>query len=102
MPPKKKGPTPVEALRHKESRVNIPTQELREFVREEEESPSRMLYPRDPSLDPQLVWRGKDEQDQRETCCGNVMHGFSPIGLRYDGQTSRPARKPGAGVMPGR
>ncbi len=22
-----------------------------------------MLYPRDPSLDPQLVWRGKDEQD---------------------------------------
>ena len=22
-----------------------------------------MRYPRDPSLDPQLVWRGKDEQD---------------------------------------
>lgn len=22
-----------------------------------------MLYPRDPSLDPQLVWKGKDEQD---------------------------------------
>ncbi|GMU65395.1 MAG: hypothetical protein AMXMBFR36_16690 [Acidobacteriota bacterium] len=65
MPPKKKGPTPVEALRHKESRVNIPTQELREFVREEEESPSRMLYPRDPSLDPQLVWKGKDEQDSK-------------------------------------
>ncbi|MFH1632438.1 MAG: site-specific DNA-methyltransferase, partial [Chloroflexota bacterium] len=25
-----------------------------------------MLYPRDPSLDPQLVWKGKDEQDQND------------------------------------
>ena len=25
-----------------------------------------MLYPRDPSLDPQLVWKGKDEQDAQE------------------------------------
>jgi adenine-specific DNA-methyltransferase len=25
-----------------------------------------MLHPRDPSLDPQLVWKGKDEQDQRD------------------------------------
>ena len=25
-----------------------------------------MLYPRDPSLDPQLVWKGKDEQDREE------------------------------------
>ena len=24
-----------------------------------------MLYPRDPSLDPQLVWKGKDEQDRK-------------------------------------
>ena len=24
------------------------------------------LYPRDPSLDPQLVWRGKDEQDRQD------------------------------------
>src|SRR5207247_5834456 len=26
--------------------------------------PTSVLYPRDPSLDPQLVWKGKDEQDQ--------------------------------------
>jgi adenine-specific DNA-methyltransferase len=26
--------------------------------------PSTLLYPRDPSLDPQLVWKGKDEQDR--------------------------------------
>ena len=25
-----------------------------------------MRYPRDPSLDPQLVWKGKDEQDGRD------------------------------------
>jgi len=25
-----------------------------------------MFYPRDPSLDPQLVWKGKDEQDQAD------------------------------------
>ena len=27
--------------------------------------PGTMLYPRDPSLDPQLVWKGKDEQDRQ-------------------------------------
>jgi adenine-specific DNA-methyltransferase len=58
-----KSPTPVEAIKHKESRINIPTEELRDFVADEEQAPKRMLYPRDPSLDPQLVWRGKDEQD---------------------------------------
>ncbi len=52
---------PVDAILHKTTRKNIPTQELRDFVREPE--PERMLYPRDPSLDPQLVWKGKDAQD---------------------------------------
>jgi adenine-specific DNA-methyltransferase len=55
---------PVESIRHKDSRKNIPTEELRDFVREDEETPRTMLYPRDPSLDPQLVWKGKDEQDR--------------------------------------
>lgn len=30
---------------------------------DEEKAPKTILYPRDPSLDPQLVWKGKDEQD---------------------------------------
>ena len=30
---------------------------------EDEHAPKTMRYPRDPSLDPQLVWKGKDEQD---------------------------------------
>ncbi len=65
MPPRKKvaaGPTPVEDLRHDDTRANIPTGELAGFVQDEEAVPP-VRYPRDPSLDPQLVWRGKDEQD---------------------------------------
>ena len=33
---------------------------------EEEKHPKVMLYPRDPSLDPQLVWKGKDQQDSKD------------------------------------
>ena len=64
---KKKAKTPkqVESLKHKDKRVNIPTEELRDFVIEDEYKPKNMLYPRDPSLDPQLVWNGKDEQDNQ-------------------------------------
>ncbi len=56
----------VEAFTHEESRVNIPTEELSAFVQNDEEAPGMMLYPRDPSLDPQLVWKGKDEQDRED------------------------------------
>jgi adenine-specific DNA-methyltransferase len=68
MPPKKKPSTPklstpIDAVKHKDKRANIPTEELRDFIAEEEKSPKTVLYPRDPSLDPQLVWKGKDEQD---------------------------------------
>ncbi|QLA14761.1 site-specific DNA-methyltransferase [Desulfolutivibrio sulfoxidireducens] len=54
----------VTSTRHQNSRVNIPTEELRDFIADEEKAPKTMLYPRDPSLDPQLVWKGKDEQDK--------------------------------------
>jgi adenine-specific DNA-methyltransferase len=60
---KPSGPTPVDSIKHKDARVNIPTEELRGFVATDEDRPASMLYPRDPSLDPQLVWKGKDEQD---------------------------------------
>jgi adenine-specific DNA-methyltransferase len=55
----------IDAVRHKDKRKNIPTEELRDFVREEEQAPKTILYPRDPDLDPQLVWKGKDEDDAR-------------------------------------
>jgi adenine-specific DNA-methyltransferase len=53
-------------LRHQDKRANIPTDELRAFVAEDEAQPNTLLYPRDTSLDPQLVWKGKDEQDQTD------------------------------------
>ncbi len=61
--------TRVESLKHKDKRTNIPTEELRDFVAEHERKPKTvtlpgLLYARDPSLDPQLVWKGKDEQDR--------------------------------------
>ena len=58
--------TKVESIRHKDKRTNIPTEELRDFVADDEQAPKTMLYPRDPSLDPQLVWNGKDEQDRQD------------------------------------
>jgi adenine-specific DNA-methyltransferase len=63
---KPSGPTPVESTRHADRRVNIPTGELADFVADAEKQPGTALYPRDPSLDPQLVWKGKDEQDLAE------------------------------------
>jgi adenine-specific DNA-methyltransferase len=56
--------TPVEAVKHKDARKNIPTREQGAMVAEDEAAPKTVLYPRDPSLDPQLVWKGKDEQDR--------------------------------------
>jgi adenine-specific DNA-methyltransferase len=65
--PKKPGSKiDVESLRHKDKRANIPTEELRGFAAEDEAHPRSMRYPRDPTLDPQLVWKGKDEQDRED------------------------------------
>ena len=65
-PASKKAKTKIEALKHKDKRTNIPTEELRDFVADQELAPKTMLYPRDPSLDPQLVWKGKNEQDSED------------------------------------
>lgn len=56
---------PVDALKHKDARTNIPTRELRDFVKDDESAPKVVRYDRDPTLDPQLVWKGKDEQDTK-------------------------------------
>jgi len=63
MKKRKAGSKKIETVRHKDKRKNIPTEELRDFVREDEQQPKKILYPRDTDLDPQLVWKGKDEQD---------------------------------------
>ena len=68
----KTGPKIV-TIRHLDKRKNIPTSELSKFVkksREEEYKPT--LYPRNPELDPQLVWKGKDQQDSQPLEVQNV------------------------------
>jgi len=55
----------VETFTHDEaSRKNIPTAEFESVVAKSEQTPVRVAYERrNRDLDPQLVWRGKDEQD---------------------------------------
>src|SRR5271169_3661916 len=55
----------VEALKHEEAkRKNIPTAEYQSVLQKAEQSPIRVAYERrNRDLDPQLVWRGKDEKD---------------------------------------
>ncbi len=68
--PKKAASTaavPVSAHKFSEStRPNIPTRENAALVADDEKAPKVLLYPRDPSLDPQLVWKGKDAQDRED------------------------------------
>ena len=66
---KAKSGKSVEALRHEDaSRTNIPTAEYQSMVRQEEEDPHPSAPTRGATatLDPQLVWRGKDEQDESD------------------------------------
>ncbi len=66
MPPKKKSASAksVETLNHAdEKRKNIPSAEHQSVMQDEERKPKELRYPRNTDLDPQLVWRGKDEQD---------------------------------------
>ncbi len=60
----KTASVPVDALKHPtDRRPNIPTRETAAFAADD--GPQRFVVHRDRSLDPQLVWKGKDEQDAR-------------------------------------
>lgn len=56
--------TKIDYIKHDDVRINIPSQETQVFAVPEE--PKIIRYPRDSSLDPQLVWKGKDEQDGKD------------------------------------
>ena len=62
---KEKTPISVEAIKHEEAtRKNIPTAEYQAVLAKSEQTPVRVAYERrNRDLDPQLVWRGKDAQD---------------------------------------
>jgi len=59
------GKKSVESLKHDEAtRKNIPTAEYQSVMQESEQTAVPVAYDRrNRDLDPQLVWRGKDEQD---------------------------------------
>src|SRR5881227_727996 len=55
---------PVDAHKHPtDKRPNIPTRETAAFAADD--GPQPFVVHRDRSLDPQLVWKGKDEQDAK-------------------------------------
>jgi adenine-specific DNA-methyltransferase len=55
----------VETLKHDaDKRKNIPTAEFQSVVKQDDQHPVRVAFERrNRDLDPQLVWRGKDEKD---------------------------------------
>ena len=52
---------PINHYEHTDKLPNNPTQELSGFAEDDDFAPTR--YPRDVALDPQLVWKGKDQQN---------------------------------------
>lgn len=59
----KKSKEVVSTLHKGATRKGIPTSELESFVSDDKKKPVTLRWPRNPDLDPQLVWRGKDAQD---------------------------------------
>src|SRR5258707_4018809 len=61
---KKAAAKSVETLKHEADKgKNIPTAEYQSVLEKEQQDLKKVRYPRNTDLDPQLVWRGKDEQD---------------------------------------
>tara|TARA_R110002167_G_C12703590_1_gene654004 strand:+ start:3451 stop:6528 length:3078 start_codon:yes stop_codon:yes gene_type:complete len=51
----------VSAITHTEAnRKNIPSAEMQQLMEKDQQLPKKVTYERNPDLDPQLVWRGKD------------------------------------------
>jgi adenine-specific DNA-methyltransferase len=66
MPKKPASETQIESFVHDDaSRRNIPPAEFQTMVRNQEKTPIQVAYERrNPDLDPQLIWRGKDLLDE--------------------------------------
>ena len=68
MAKKKTTKKTIESIEHDEAkRPNIPTAEFESVMAKEDQNPVQVAYERrNRDLDPQLVWRGKDEQDSSD------------------------------------
>ena len=85
----------IEAQRHEQdTRTNIPTAEYKSMVEEDTESPLRVAYQRrNRDLDPQLVWRGKYEQD-----LGDLVVNVPPLYIQEKVHPEGADRRPSAPV----
>ncbi|WP_296644373.1 site-specific DNA-methyltransferase [Roseinatronobacter sp.] len=53
--------TPIDPITHPDTRANIPTPELAPMMDPDDAKPIKAAYAlRNPDLDPQIIWRGKD------------------------------------------
>lgn len=53
--------TPIDPITHPDKRANIPTPELAPMMDPNDAKPIKAAYAlRNPDLDPQIIWRGKD------------------------------------------
>lgn len=60
--------TPIDPITHDDARVNIPTPELAPMMDPDDAKPIKVAYQqRNPDLDPQLIWRGKDIDQEAVT-----------------------------------
>lgn len=60
--------TPITPITHEDQRVNIPTPELAPMMDPDDAKPIKVAYQqRNPDLDPQLIWRGKDIDQEAVT-----------------------------------
>ncbi|WFE20936.1 site-specific DNA-methyltransferase [Solwaraspora sp. WMMD937] len=71
MPPRAKGTTakagaPLQVIRHEDKRVNNPTAGNQDLLTPEAARIDQYIAKRDPNLDPQLVWTGKEAQDTED------------------------------------
>jgi adenine-specific DNA-methyltransferase len=103
---KKQNTKTIAAFKHDEAtRKNIPTAEYQSVMQKNEQRPIRVAYERrNRDLDPQLVWRGKDEQDWSDLvvhasplyiqekvrlCCRNSHGGDLWVFLRCETQETQ-------------
>ena len=62
---RRKKPKAIKTITHPDRRKNIPTSEYQAAMKHDERHPVQVAYERrNRDLDPQLVWRGKDKQDE--------------------------------------
>lgn len=62
-PARPKASTAIETIVHGNKRTNIPTADAQDFVVPEVEAVRKVAFERDPTLDPQLIWKGKYPDD---------------------------------------